>query len=164
MRFFTPDLLIRINSADRIEALHAHDEWECALENYRKHLKKIGRRLTPNARTIAKSVSLHDAQYLGLGKPRIPRLDHPIAVLATRKDGQDWLLVYTLVSDPKIYDVKRRWPFSKKNAHWLYDEFDVDQHGNQHHDALLSNGKSIVLIFRDVQLIKDQIGAGLEVA
>jgi len=73
-------------------------------------------------------------------------------------------LVYTLLSEPKIQEASRRWPFSKENVHWLYDEFDINQGGSQRHDVRVSNGKTIQLTFRDVQLIKDKVDAELEVA
>ncbi|HEY2251413.1 MAG TPA: hypothetical protein VGH74_10150 [Planctomycetaceae bacterium] len=164
MKYFTPQLYARFNSKDRRVVSTAHEEWETAIEQYQSHLGKIRRRLVPNAQKLAKSLCLHDAQYLGLRHPRIPHLHHSIAVLASQKDATVFLLVYTLAKDPHIHAAQPNWPFSKKQVHWLYDEFDIDAHGNQQHAVLLSNGKIITLQFRDVQLMTDKDAADLDVA
>ena len=164
MKYFTPELYLRFNSKDRTVAAKANDEWETAIEEYRNHLRQIGPRLVPNVRKLAKSLSLHDAHYLGLRQPKIRHLQHPIAVLATQAEATTFLLVYTLAREPELRDAKPHWRFSKKQVHWLYDEFDIDSRGNQQHEVLLSNGKIIKLRFRDVQLMTDKFQADLDVA
>jgi len=164
MKYFTHKLYLRFNSADRTVVARAHEEWETAIENYREHIDQIASRLTPSVRKLTKALCLHDAAYLGLGRPKIPGLHHSIAVLATRKSATAFLLVYILAKEPRFQEAGERWPFSKKNVHWLYDEFDVDSDGNQQHEVLLSNGKSITFQFKDLQLIKDQVDVNLDVA
>jgi hypothetical protein len=164
MKYFTPKLYLRFNSAEPTVVGRAHEDWETALEKYQKHLNEIASRLTPSVRRLAKTLCLHDAAYLGLGRPKIPGLHHSIAVLATRKNATAFLLVYMLAKEPKFREVGEQWPFSKKTVHWLYDEFDIDSDGNQQHEVLLSNGKSITFQFKDVQLIKDHVDINLDVA
>lgn len=164
MKYFTPELYLRFNSKDRSVVSKAHTEWEAAIEDYRNHLGTIGPQLVPNVRKLAKSLCLHDAHYLGLRHPRIPHLHHPIAVLASQNEATIFLLVYTLAKEPQIHEAKANWRFSKKQVHWLYDEFDIDSQGNQQHEVLLSNGKIITLRFRDVQLMIDKRAADLDVA
>lgn len=164
MKYFTPKLYLRFNSKDRTVVAKAHEEWETAIEKYQKHLDRIRPQLSPNVRKLAKTLCLHDAIYLGLGRPRIPRLHHSIAVLATRKDATVYLLVYMLAKEPDVREFKDHWPFSKKDVHWLYDEFDISTHGNLLHEVLLSDGKSILFEFKDVQLIKDHGDVSLDVA
>ncbi len=155
MKCFTRNLYLRFNANDRTVVAEAHEEWETAIENYQQHLAQIRSRFNPNLRRLAKSLCLHDAAFLGVGCPKIPRLQHPIAVLATQTSSAVYLLVYMLAKEPRIQEYAGHWPFSKKNVHWLYDEFDVDTDGSLSHEILLSDGKSITLNFKDVQLIKD---------
>jgi hypothetical protein len=54
--------------------------------------------------------------------------------------------------------------FQRRTVHWLYDEFDVEPNGNLSHEILLSDGRSILFQFKDVQLIKDRGDVSLEVA
>jgi hypothetical protein len=164
MKYFTPELYLRFNSRDRTVAAKANEDWETAVEEYHKRLAKLGPRLVPNVRKLANSLCLHDAGYLGLRHPKIRQLDHSIAVLASQKEATVFLLVYTLAEEPQVHEAKPHWRFSKKQVHWLYDEFDIDSHGNQQHEILLSNGKIIKLRFRDVQLMTDKRGADLDVA
>jgi hypothetical protein len=164
VKYFTPELYLRFNSDNRTAASKAHDDWESAIEKYRRNLDRIRHRLSPSARRLSKSLCLHDALYLGLARPKIPRLPHSIAVLATRKNSTVFLLVYTLAKEPRVEDSRHRWPFSKRNVHWLYDEFDIEPNGDLSHAILLSDGRSIVIDFKDVQLIKDHRDASLDVA
>ncbi len=164
MKYFTPKLYLRFNAKDRAVVVKAHEEWETAIEEYKKHLNHLRSRLSPNLRRLAKTLCLHDATFLGLGRPKIPRLHHAIAVLAAQKDATVYLLVYMLAKEPQIREFNDRWPFSKKNVHWLYDEFDVEPNGNMLHDVLLSDGKTISFEFKDVQLIKEHVDLDRDVA
>ena len=156
MKYFTPELYLRFNARDRAVVARAHEEWESAIEKYQKHLAQIRPRLRPNLRRLAKTLCLHDASYLGLGRPKIPRLHHSLAVLAAQKNSTVYLLVYMLAQEPHVHEPKGNWPFSKKDVHWLYDEFDVERNGNLRHEVLLSDGRRITFQFKDMQLIVDR--------
>ena len=157
MRYFTPELYLRFNSPDRAKMARAHDDWEDALQAYRRHLQQIGPQMSLPARNVAESLCLHDADYLGMAV--VPMLDvgKSLAVLLARQNARRVCLVYLLDMQPLIQESPPRWPFSKDQVHWLYDEFDVDQCGLQQHEVLLSNGQILTLRFHEMQIIEHQI-------
>jgi hypothetical protein len=157
MRYFTPELYLRFNCSDRAEVAKAHAEWEDAIEAYREHLEEIGPKLMANVRNLAQTLCLHDADYLGMAVMPTPDAGKPLAVLLIRQNRARLFLVYYLAEQPTTREIAREWPFSKKQVHWLYDEFDADEEGIQQHEVLLSNGQVLNLRFHEMQVIKHDI-------
>ena len=65
MRFFTPELYVRFNSADDAEADVADAEWESAVAAYRRHLDGLRDRIPMQVRALA-DLCLHDAELLAV--------------------------------------------------------------------------------------------------
>lgn len=160
MKYFTPELYLRFNSDDPREADEADGQWERAIRDYQKHLKKLGKRLAPAAREMARRLDLHDADYLGLELLSVPNQETPLAVLAVRPRPDQLLrLVYGLTEEPLMQQVQPDWPYSKKKVHWLYDEFSVDERGVQQHEILLSHGRVVSLKFQDLHVFRPEAAA-----
>lgn len=157
MKYFTPELYRRFHSPDRNDVVKAHDDWEAAIESYRRQLKEIGPKMTANSRQLANTLCLHDADYLGMAVLPTPDAGKPLAVLLTRQDAARSFLVYLLADQPLTRVVDFEWPFSTEQVHWLYDEFDIDENGLQRHEILLSNGQIVTLRFFEVQFIQHKV-------
>lgn len=157
MRYFTPELYLKFKSVDRGVVAKTHDEWEDAIRSYRQRLEEIGPNMTSNVRSMAESLCLHDADYLGMAVLPVPDLGKPLAVLLIRQDATRVFLVYLLAEQPLTRQVNVEWPYSKDQVHWLYDEFDVDESGFQKHEVLLSNGQIVTLRFHEMQVIQHNI-------
>ncbi|HEV3006666.1 MAG TPA: hypothetical protein VGX78_19505 [Pirellulales bacterium] len=164
MKYFTPELYLRFNSRDRAEVANAHEEWEGAMQAYRRHLRDIGPRMNDNVREFADSLCLHDGEYLGMAVVPLPDNGSSVAMLLIRQDVARVLLVYFLTEQPLTEEVKQRWPFSKERVHWLYDEFDVGDSGAQQHEMLLSNGRIVTLRFHKMQVMRLDIDERVAVA
>lgn len=154
MRYFTPDLYLRFNSEDQYEADVAEQEWETAVRAYRGHLVKIKEHLSSGVRAIADSLCLHNAVYLGLTLQQIAESPTSVALLHARQESQFVFLLYLLAEEPLIHEATSNWPFSEKQVHWLYDEFDVADNGLQEHRILLSNGRVMTITFYDLLMHK----------
>lgn len=157
MKYFTPDLYLQFGAKARRDVLKAHDAWEDATESYKQHLERIGPKLTANARRVAETLCLHDADYLGMAVLPTPDTHKSLAVLLTRQDPAQMFLVYYLAEEPLIQAAEREWPYSKQQVHWLYDEFDVSDDGLQQHEILLSNGHVTKLRFYEMQVLDHKI-------
>jgi len=160
MRFFTPELYARFNSAKRDEADKADEQWESAIRGYRKHLDRIRERLAPEVRELA-DLCLHDAELLSPDQSLQPlvsvRLEsvgpealwRAISVMPLKQDRELMTLVYVLFDRIRHRPPPRGWRFSKLRPHWLYDEIDLDalQAGHFLHRVLLSDGRTLEIPF-----------------
>ena len=157
MKYFTPELYLRLSSKNRTVVEKAHNDWEEAIQGYAEQLNRIAPKLPASTLTLAKSLCLHDYDYLGLNMPQAPDLNNSVAALVTRHNRSLVVLVYLLAEDPLIQEVDGPWPFSKEKVHWLYDEFDLRADGTQQHEVLLSNGRILTLRFEVVQELKHEM-------
>lgn len=157
MNYFTPELYRRFSSSNRADVVQAHDDWEHAIEAYRRHLEEVGPKMTANVRSLAETLCLHDADYLGMAVLPTPDAGKPLAVLLTRQNASRVFLIYFLAEQPLTHQVDSDWPFSKEHVHWLYDEFDVDEAGRQRHEVLLSNGQIVTLRFHEMQVVQHNV-------
>src|SRR5579884_3214898 len=114
MRFFTPDLYERFNSPDDGEADRAQEEWEKALQAYRRHLDEFRDRMPSSVRKLAE-LCLHDAEVLSRVEevqPVAALVDgafpspFPVwsaaAVLSLQQDGQIVSLFYGLWDSVRV--------------------------------------------------------------
>jgi hypothetical protein len=147
MKYFTPELYLKINSPDLDVVEKAHAKWEEALERYGKHLSEIRSRMTPATRKLANSLSLHDAEVL------LFKYNGKLAFAELRQGDTHVFLVYLLAKNPLVKKI-RSWPFSSKAVRWLYDEFDADAKGAQQHEVLLSDGRIWTLNFSRIVLFE----------
>ena len=61
MRFFTPALYLAFNSENDAEADRADATWEKVLEDYERHLNRLGKRVPAEVARLAE-LCLHDAE------------------------------------------------------------------------------------------------------
>ena len=160
MKFFTPGLYLRYNSADESIADLADEEWERALLEYKNHLLKYSGDMDDRVRELAEDLCLHDAELLSIQEDvpnsPIPALFFPFRVaIVTLGSGERMTnLIYFLWSAIEQSRPEGEWPFSKLRTHWLYDELDVERHPPYYpkyrHTILWSDGRVVSIPFLDV--------------
>lgn len=152
MKYFTPELFVRMQ-ADDDETLDAVDgEWQIAVGRYRERIARIRSSLPASVRSCLKRVPLHDADVLSLAREN----GHFVIVLRLEPpDRQTVILTYTLLGEATIE--KRAIPrkHCTPGVQWLYDEWDVLSRspGQYTHQILLSNGWEVRLRFRALKVV-----------
>lgn len=161
MRFFTPEVYVRFNSSDDMEADRANEEWEEAIRAYREHLDTLRDQVPEHVRKLA-SLCLHDAEILARQQtsepiyPKAPIDWFPfwphLLILSARQDDDVVSLIYLLGDKVREHGAAEDWPFSKDRTHWLYDEVDaVPGHAGMFvHRVLLSDGTVLEIPFISV--------------
>ena len=151
MKFFTPELFVRFNSAD-------DEGWEAAIRAYRAQLEGLRDQMPSQVRKLA-GLCLHDAEVLACDQPIEPLFSFrpfepfPIwsglAILSIRQGDEISSLIYVLWDSVSHYPAGEGWPFSKARRHWLYDEVDVSPNhpGMFVHRVLLSDGTTMEIPF-----------------
>ncbi len=147
MKFFTPELYVRFNSAVTSVANRANADWELALAAYRKHRRSIRLKLPASVACLANDTCLHDAEYLGFTKMTMPAMTGDMVLIAVRKDGAVNFLVYVLDGEPMVTRPLEADVFDVAQPHWLYDEIDIARAGVFQHDILLSDGRVLSVQF-----------------
>lgn len=161
MKFFTPELYIRYNSPDDVEADRADEEWEKRLNDYKNHLSRFSNEMNPRVRDLAETICLHDAELLSFQEDLPGQLSPPffqfsfsVATIALRSDRRIVNLIYLLWDEVGQDRPAEDWPFSRLRTHWLYDEIDVERRQPYPplfwHRVLLSDGRVISIPFFDV--------------
>jgi hypothetical protein len=157
MRFFTTELYVLFNSPDDEVADRANEEWERALQAYKRHLDTMRDRMPSQVRKVAE-LSLHDAEVLGMEFQSLSPLPEQfgptplwsaMAILSLKQDRTIQSLIYTLWDRVREYPAQDGWRFSKTRKHWLYDEVDItpDRHGTFLHRILFSDGAIVEIPF-----------------
>jgi hypothetical protein len=147
MRYFTPELLERIASADDDVADAAHEEWEQAIVRSKRRWQKI-QKAFPQAvgRFEEESVCLHDARVVSIARAS----DTVAMVLRAGPPAEDVvLLTFTRDGQPVIDPNALPGHGDGRVVTWLYEEWDLDRGGRCWFEVLLSNGWSIRCRFRD---------------
>lgn len=147
MKYFTPERYVEFNSDDPAVADKADADWGQATADYRKHVRKIVRRLPGKSRELAESICLHDALYLGYLKAPVPKSSGELAVVAVEQGDDVVLLIYVLAEEPSFSPPHKADVFSDIAVHWLYDEVDATDRGAFSHEILLSNGRVLSVKF-----------------
>jgi hypothetical protein len=175
MKYFTQELLNRLNSKDLGEAENASDAWESVAAEYRSHLAKIEAQLPKPLSKLFNEHYLHDARVAFAGQlgpdsfSVILTLDAPPHVsllLSYRRIDK-----VTMCSHGAL-DPDRLVPYQ-----WLYDEVQVIDEGRSgllqpfrkkhfQHSILLTNGLEVQIAFQDFafSVLPDEAivsGAGL---
>jgi len=157
MRFFTPDLYRRFNSANDREADRADEEWEAALVAYQTHLDGLRDRMSSQVKKLA-TLSLHDAELLAVDQTIGPSTTslpkrfpfwYAIGIISVAHEGQIVSLIYLLSDAIREHHASRGWPFSRERPQWLYDEIDISSQapGTFLHRVLLSDGRVLEIPF-----------------
>jgi hypothetical protein len=157
MKFFTPGLYLRYNSADEKVADRAEEEWESALGEYRSHVAHLSASMNSRVGDLAENLCLHDAEVLSFQEdipepPSSPLSPLPVAGIFLKLDSKNIHIFYFLWGGIVQARAPKGWPFSKSRTHWLYDEVDLErrQPALFWHRILLSDGRTIAIPFYDV--------------
>ena len=164
MRFFTPELYLRFNSADEQEADEANEAWEEAVASYQKHLERLREQMPEEVKKLADSC-FHDFILLAYD-PRRTVLDKAkqgslpsgdtLVILSIEQESRVVSLYYVLGDHIRAASVPAKWPFSTDHVHWLYDEIDVEpQAAGFVHRILFSDGRTLEIPF--VSVIKHDV-------
>ncbi len=157
MKYFTPERYLKLgNLNDEGAFLAAHEEWEQAIEDYKKHWQRIGPELPGGLRRLVDSVYLHDARVLDMWQGRVSRFT--ITLQPESDPARLVVLAYSLAEPPHIEEGVLPPENRSAPAAWLYDELDVQRKAGRPaaftHDILLSNGWEVHLRFRGVAVTR----------
>jgi hypothetical protein len=147
MNYFTPELVLRGNSADAAVVEGVEQDWERAIQSYRRRLAKIKAAFPEGWQRFRKDrVRLHDAQLLSMARQGstlvfVLQQEPPLHNIV--------VLIFTLDSEPEIDPTALPGRQHRTFITWMYEEFDVDRHGKCCFEVLLSNGWAEKLRFRD---------------
>ncbi len=148
MKYMTPELLARYQSANDEAALAAYDEWQAAGERYRAELDVIRDKLPPAALLLVDRFCLHDARVVGVGVGA-----NALAfILVLDGEGGGLHLEYDLVQPVALTphpEIAEDCPLE-----WLYDEFALggeEGGGAFVHSILFTNGSELRLVFRSMR-------------
>jgi|SRR5579883_405209 len=166
MRFFTPELFLRVNSNNDEIADAAQDEWEQSAQAYRHHLKKVLRHAPRSVGELAEAC-FHDAVVSGMtfdsfgrdafsyqpaGRipPVVPR-PSPATIKLT-PPGRSTALVYLVWDGVRNFPPIPEWPEHNGPRLWLYDEIDEvwSRFGMFVHRILFNSGEVWEIPFYDV--------------
>jgi hypothetical protein len=157
MHYFTPDLVMRLNSPDGDIVDAATADWESAIAAYQKRLRSIRRRLPEVSRQVA-NLSLHDWDVIAVKAPEAKRGEGlgPSAIVAARQNNDLVVICYTPIQKVKVIDAPTAWPVSKGRVQWLYDELDAKSETSKSlvHRVLLSDGTTLVIPFSHCAVVK----------
>ena len=177
MKYFTSELLVRLQ--DRSNAQNfvaALDDWERALTQYKKRLRRVRGELPNDFRLLLEGLPLHDFRVLDMwwgGRTRFtitlqPESWTPVQ-LAEAVAGQRpqvarplqpenytprlMVLTYSLTEPPMVQENVLPESVRSQPIAWLYDELDVRTRKSKPqfaHHILLSDGREVQLHFRNV--------------
>jgi hypothetical protein len=161
MKFFTPDMLILLNSPDDAVSGSAMDAWEVAAAAYETHLTKLAQEMPAGVRILA-DLNLHDGEILTWGRPggrARPNGSVGVggsgkqSVVAIRLDDVFTSITYDLTAAVRSSSRRTTKPFqARDHVDWLYDELDVGPagRGTYLHRVMLSDGRVVEVPFSSV--------------
>ena len=151
MKYFTPQLLGRVRSANEAVAAKALVDWDQAITRSQRRWQKIKTAVPKNVRRFeADTVCLHAAQVLSMGR----RSELFVLVAETEPPRQELvILTFFLDKEPLIEQADLVDRSTTGFVMWLYEEWDLDRRGNCRFDLLLSNGWVLKLRYRDFQYL-----------
>jgi hypothetical protein len=138
MRFFTPEMYLRLNSANGAVAERAAKDWEAALTRYGEHIDRIRATMPASVRQLS-TLSLHDWELTQNPVEPDPAVQGLTAVdvpfwlkftaVGLRKAQEVIVLFYLLWDDVRTRAPHPRWCRQQSpngQPYWLYDEIDRD--------------------------------------
>lgn len=152
MKYFTPDLYIRLQQREP-DAMDAADAaWDEAAQRYDNYLQTILPELPPAVRQLLEGYYLHDAEVLSAGRQG----DTFVILLQLDVPPNDLLsITYTLTAEPQIDRSAFPAEYRSPRMTWQYEELEVCGSGEAGHyqqAILFGNGWEIQVPFRDVRL------------
>lgn len=147
MKFFTPELLNRVRSADEDVADAAHDDWELAIKRSNRRWRAIRSAVPERVRRFDETpICLHDAEVLGMGREG----DTFVMLLETEPpSSKPVVLTFTLEEAPAIQTGSLTGARQGRPIYWLYEEWDLDRRKRPTLEVLFGNGWVLKLVFRD---------------
>lgn len=154
MKYFTPAMVVRMQSLAEQEIEKAHAAWEHAVDRYEQRLHKIRPKLPKPLRYLLDSLYLHDADVLSVAHNG----ERFVIVLQMEVAPKELVVVtYTLAGKPVVNFAALPRKHCTGNVQWMYDEVDIVPRGKLYsHEILFSNGWHVRLRFRDVQVVVAQ--------
>jgi hypothetical protein len=159
MKFFPPELYLRVGADDDAVAVAAASEWERACHRYRKHLKKIFPELPESLRKFLEEQELHEAQVVGpanLSMTTIPWSSQDVVIITDNRNtllpeqqGTMAILQYAAAAVPIVIPSELPTAFSRGPLTWLHDEVDILEPGVYSHNIQLSDGRIVSISFRE---------------
>ena len=158
MRYFTPQLVLQLNSSNSQTVDHAMGQWEGATAAYRKNLQRIRHEMPSQSRPITE-LSLHDWNLLKVvANPETSRPKSAVtsASIVLEHDREIVILWYSLSQKLKVIGAPREWSLSRKSVHWLYDEVDTTGNGQESfvHRILFSDGATLLVPFSSCRVVQ----------
>jgi hypothetical protein len=150
VKYFTPELMERLDSPDPTVANAADAEWDRRLERYEQELQRIEPELPEHVREF-NGLLLHDARVLSVARQG----DQFHLVLHKDVPPRDLVLLTYFLTEEPVID-REALPIGQRSPvmDYLYDEFELVQEGNTRlyaESILFSNGWEMRLRFRDVR-------------
>lgn len=158
MRYFTPQLVLRLNSSDSETVDEAMDQWENAIRAYRKQLEKVQVKLPLQSRRIA-GLSLHDWNLVACSTIKTSvGLKGAIGVVLLANEQDLVTFLYSLRRKPSLIHAPEGWSLPTDSIHWLYDEVDFDEEDQEFfvHRILLSDGTTLVIPFSGCNIVESR--------
>jgi hypothetical protein len=152
MQYFTPELVLRLNSSDGKDVDEAMEQWEKAVKAYRKKLQRVQRQLPSHSRRLAE-LSFHDWNVLGVWSNSDTDKSASPAYVVLNQNDEFVILGYLLTDHLHRTTSVPQWTLSKQQVHWLYDELDVVANKSFTHQILLSDGTTLQIPFSDCQVM-----------
>jgi hypothetical protein len=153
MKYFTPELIVRGQSADAKVLNEVERLWDEAGARYTAYLDTIRLAFPPGLRQMEESYYLHDAVVRGMGQR-----DRSVVIMLQLDTPPHSLVTFTydLIADPVID--KNALPAGLFAAspivEWQYDEIErlAGEPPTWSQSILFSNGWEVVLRFRDMNV------------
>jgi hypothetical protein len=150
MKYFTPELYVRLQRPDASSMDAADAEWEAAESKYESHLAAIRDKLPGSALKLLDGPRLHDAEVIWMGQAGpffaiLLKLEPPI--------HGTMLLSYRTAN--KVQFDKNVFPadFRASQMQWMYDEIDLGSQAECfRHAVLFSNGCELQLEASEIQI------------
>jgi len=155
MRYFTPELYLKLQSADEQSVDAAMEEWEKAIQAYERHLETIKTQLPPVSRAIAQ-MDFHDWSLLMFSPNAADGTSAAELIILLQQAKEIAVLSYSLTRVVERFNPPPAWDLSGDQVYWLYDELDVSADGTKSftHRILLSDGTIVLVNFSSCRVRK----------
>jgi hypothetical protein len=152
VNYFTSERLVKLQDrSNERNFLAALDDWERALDEYRRRLRRLRGELPNDLQLLLDTRSLHDSRVLDMWWGG--RTQFTITLQQDSETARLVVLTYSLTEPPHVSEDVLPESVRSEPVAWLYDELDVPSRKNRRafiHRILLSDGREVHLHFRNV--------------
>ncbi|HVA46796.1 MAG TPA: hypothetical protein VNH11_10565 [Pirellulales bacterium] len=150
MKFFTPDLYVRLQRPDVADMDAADADWEDAEGRYERRLAAVRDKLPDSALKLLDGVRLHDAEVFWMGQTG------PFFAILLKRDSPlsgTVLMTYRTVDKVRLNSNAFASEFRATLMQWMYDEVDLGSRPDCfRHSVLFSNGSQLEVEADEVQI------------